>query len=67
MCLRMQRRVEDQAPQQGTAEGLMEIVGLLIVLVAFDMAAWRWSVDSSEGFESGEWERRHHWSRAGGE
>jgi hypothetical protein len=45
----------------------MEIVGFLVVLVAFDIAAWRWGVDSSDGFESREWERRRNWSRAGGE
>jgi hypothetical protein len=63
----MQRCVENRAPQQGTAEGFMEIVGFLVVLVAFDIAAWRWGVDSSDGFESREWERRRNWSRAGGE
>ena len=45
----------------------MEIVGFVVVLVAFDIAAWRWGIDSSDGFESREWERRHHWSRAGSE
>ncbi|MBA2364370.1 MAG: hypothetical protein H0V86_12660 [Chloroflexia bacterium] len=45
----------------------MEIVALLIVLVAFEAAAWRWGFDSSDGVNSREWERRHLWTRVGGE
>ncbi len=45
----------------------MELVALLIVLVAFDVAAWRWGFDSSDGFGSREWERRRNWTRVGGE
>lgn len=34
---------------------------ILIGLVLFDLAAWRWDVDSADGFNSPEWERRKRW------
>jgi hypothetical protein len=40
----------------------MEIV--LVILLAFiviDLAAWRWGVDSTEDFNSREWNRRKNW------
>jgi hypothetical protein len=37
--------------------GLMFLVGLL----ALDLAAWRWGVDSTDGPDSPEWERRRDW------
>ncbi len=40
----------------------MEIV--LVVLLTFivlDLAAWRWGVDSTENFNSPEWNRRKNW------
>jgi hypothetical protein len=40
----------------------MEIV--LVILLAFivlDLAAWRWGVDSTENFNSPEWNRRKNW------
>ncbi len=45
----------------------MELVAILIVLLAFELAAWRWGVDSSEGYESSEWERRRNWTQVGDE
>jgi hypothetical protein len=29
--------------------------------IAFDLAAWYWGCDSSEPFDSPEWERRRTW------
>ena len=38
------------------------LVGLLVLaLTAFDLAVWCWGVDSRDGFESREWERRRGW------
>ena len=34
------------------------VVGLFILL---DLAAWRWGVDSRDGFASPEWDRRREW------
>ena len=35
---------------------------LLILVVALDRAVWRWGVDSRDGIESPEWERREDWA-----
>ncbi len=37
----------------------MEILILLVVLLALDIAAWQWGFDSTDGPLSPEWERRH--------
>jgi hypothetical protein len=37
------------------------LVILLIGLVIFELAAWRWGVDSTDGVDSREWERRRDW------
>ena len=34
---------------------------IVAILVALDVAALRWGVDSREGPNSPEWERRRHW------
>lgn len=40
----------------------MEVILILIgSLILLDVAAWRWSYDSSEPFDSDEWERRRLW------
>ncbi len=39
----------------------MVFLMLLLALIAFDLAAWRWGYDSREPFASNEWERRHTW------
>ena len=39
----------------------MGLVILLVVLVVFELAAWRWGVDSAESWDSPEWERRRDW------
>lgn len=36
--------------------GLMICLGIVIGLIAFDVAAWRWGVDSSEACGVGRWE-----------
>jgi hypothetical protein len=40
------------------------MVELMIVLAAvaiFEVAAWRWGVDSTDGIDSSEWTRRRDW------
>ena len=36
----------------------MEILIILVVLLVLDVVAWRWGVDSRDGIDSPEWERR---------
>ena len=40
------------------------MIALLIFVLAFvlfDMAAMRWGIDTTEGMDSCEWNRREHW------
>ena len=30
--------------------GMLILMGLLVALIAFDLAAWRWGVDSTDAF-----------------
>jgi hypothetical protein len=40
----------------------MEIVlVLLLAFIVLDLAVWRWGVDSTEDFNSPEWNRRKNW------
>jgi hypothetical protein len=39
----------------------MEVIILLAVLGALDMASLLWSCNSNDGIDSPEWERRHRW------
>ena len=39
----------------------MVVVIALMILVVFEFVAWRWGVDSTDGFDSLEWERRRDW------
>lgn len=39
----------------------MLLLFLLVALIVLDLVAWRWGADSSDGFESLEWERRRRW------
>lgn len=40
----------------------MEIIlFLLVTLIVLDLAVWKWGVDSDDGIDSTEWERRHSW------
>jgi hypothetical protein len=47
-------------------ELLLVLVGL-VGLVLFDLAALRWGVNSTDGIESKEWERRKQWRGFGGD
>jgi hypothetical protein len=41
----------------------MEIIlFLLAALIVLDLAAWKWGVDSGDGIDSPEWERRQAWT-----
>ena len=40
---------------------MMAILIIVLAFVLFDMAALRWGVDSTEGVNSREWDRRAHW------
>ena len=42
----------------------MDAIGILSIfvgLLALDLAAWRWGVDSTDGLNSPEWQRRGDW------
>jgi hypothetical protein len=39
----------------------MDVIIILIALVALALVAPRWGVNSTEGMESPEWERRRRW------
>lgn len=39
----------------------MELVAIVITIVLFDLAAWRWGVDSTDRFDSREWRYRKEW------
>ncbi|HXZ05860.1 MAG TPA: hypothetical protein VEH81_13580 [Ktedonobacteraceae bacterium] len=34
---------------------------LLVLFIGFDLAALRWGVDSSDGVNNPEWQRRQRW------
>jgi hypothetical protein len=40
---------------------MMIVILLLVALMLFDLLVYQWGVDSTDGFESAEWERRHTW------
>ena len=42
-------------------EDVMELLDLLIVLIALDVAAMLWGAISLDGPDSPEWERRRNW------
>ncbi len=37
---------------------MLTIIILLLALVLFNLAVWRWGFDSRDGIDSPEWERR---------
>ena len=39
----------------------MDVIIILIPLIAFALAALHWGVDSTDGINSPEWERRQRW------
>jgi hypothetical protein len=42
-------------------DAMVELIVVLIALALFEVAAWRWGVDSTDGIESREWLRRRDW------
>ena len=40
---------------------MMILLALLIAFIVFDLASWRWGVDSTEDIDSREWDRRRSW------
>jgi hypothetical protein len=42
-------------------EGITLIGLFLLALATFDLAVWCWAVDSRDGLQSKEWERRRDW------
>jgi hypothetical protein len=40
---------------------MMIVLAILIAFVVFDLVSWRWGVDSTEDFNSREWDRRLGW------
>jgi hypothetical protein len=45
---------------------LANLVGALACALLLDVAALRWGVDSTDGADSPEWERRRRWRGLGG-
>lgn len=39
----------------------MALLIFLLTIIALDLASQRWGVDSTDGINSLEWERRQHW------
>ncbi len=39
----------------------MEFIILIVMLIAFDLAALRWGFKSNDDIDSPEWERRRSW------
>jgi hypothetical protein len=42
-------------------DGLLAIVVVVLMLVAFDLAALRWGIDSTDEPDSPEWQARRGW------
>jgi hypothetical protein len=43
----------------------MELILIILIgLLLFDLAAWRWGIDSTDDINSPEWERRKRWHAA---
>ena len=40
----------------------MDMMIIVLILVAFTIAALKWGFDSTDGFDSQEWERRRAWT-----
>lgn len=40
---------------------MMIVLALLIAFIALALASWRWGADSTEDFDSCEWNRRRNW------
>ncbi len=57
------RREKKEAvtPALSPMEGIMEIALFILMLIALDIAANRWGINSIESPDSPEWERRQRW------
>ncbi len=42
-------------------DGLLTLIIVVVLLAAFDLAALRWGVDSTDGPDSPEWQARRRW------
>jgi hypothetical protein len=40
---------------------MLIVLALLIAFIVFDLISWRWGADSTEDFNSREWDRRKNW------
>jgi hypothetical protein len=49
---------------KGTDLTMMIVILLLVALVLLDLLVHHWGVDSTDGIESDEWERRRTWRRS---
>lgn len=45
---------------------MLPLVVLIVTLALFDVVAYLWGADSSDGPDSPEWDRRRHWRGFGG-
>ncbi len=45
---------------------MVALIVMAVALIALDVAALFWGVDSREGVDDPEWERRRHWRGFGG-
>jgi hypothetical protein len=53
---------ESAAGAPGTEVAVMvTVLAIIGLVILFDLAAWRWGVDSRDGFASPEWDRRREW------
>ena len=40
---------------------MVELMIVLAAVATFEVAAWRWGADSTDGINSSEWSRRRDW------
>lgn len=53
---------EDLEEAEEKWEGeMVEILAAAITVLAFELLVWFYAVDSTDGFDSSEWERRRRW------
>lgn len=45
---------------------MLPLIVLIVALVLFDVVAYFWGADSTDGPDSPEWQRRRHWRGVGG-
>jgi hypothetical protein len=52
---------QGQTPRKGREKNMITLYVLFIALLALGIIARRWGVDSSDGINSLEWQRRQNW------